>query len=195
MKLTNPIPYHNFELIRDRICLILATEYCGQNETKNVKVWRERSIPFDLTELPAVNVAFDRVTFEPTNPKAQTGDLQFYIDIHVREKHAINENGDTLSSITAQRIAGITRYILMSPEYYLLDFDPGTVFYRFIDSIVTGKANVDDSQHVIVNRVSFKVKANEFVNDLVPVTAEMFSTQIKLEETNKGHYLIIEQND
>lgn len=55
------IPVQNFELIRDRIALILATEINNQfvlsgNEDINCYVWLERSTPFDKIENPIINV-------------------------------------------------------------------------------------------------------------------------------------------
>ena len=57
----NIIPVQNFELIRDRIALILATEVNNQfvlsgNEDINCDVWLERSTPFDKIENPTINV-------------------------------------------------------------------------------------------------------------------------------------------
>lgn len=70
-KITGVIPAQNFEAIRDAIAALLVLELAAQTITASVKVWKERTIPFDLSELPAVNIYFDGAIYSDHNPKKQ----------------------------------------------------------------------------------------------------------------------------
>ena len=186
-KITIQIQPQNFELIRDRIGEILTLELADQAYSNNVSVWKERIIPFNHNELPAVNVAYDNTPYETKTPITQTGINEYYIDIHVNAKHSASEQGDVLASLKAQRLAGIIAYILRAPEYITLDFNPGVIHRTEVSDIKIGKLANQDSIHTVVARLIFKATANEDVKDIEGVDGEIYSTQIKINETEKGH--------
>ena len=68
-KITQAIPPQAFEIIRNRIGLILAEEIDNQSiltydPDLDLTVWVERTVPFDKTELPSVNVSLARGSYD-----------------------------------------------------------------------------------------------------------------------------------
>ncbi len=196
-KITGQIPEQNFELIRDKIGVILVTELAAQTETQGFKVWSERVVPFNNSELPAINISFDNVPYDNHNPKSRTGENEYYIDVITKAKHQGNtedQRGDIIASKKAQRVAGIIAYILSSGEYYTLDFPPGTIQSRWISEIKVGRIEDSDAIHTVLARVTFKVKANEYVDDLTGVAGKVFTAETRLEQTDKGFLYIIDNS-
>jgi len=194
-KIIGQIPVQNFELIRDKIAVILALEIPVQTAASSIKaVWLERFIPFDLEELPAINISYDNTPYDRHDPKSRHGENQYYIDVIVNAKHSVTEKADIKASKLVQRIAGIVCYILSSAEYYTLDFNPGLIQSKWVSDLKIGKLSEGDALHTIVARIIFKVRANEIVGDLTGVLGEIFTTQIKLDETDKGYFIKIDNS-
>lgn len=197
-KINYQIPKQRFELIRENIGQILTDELCGQDYVKqfeNFKVWNERFIQFDLTEMPAINVAYHNTPYQDYTPKEQQGINEYHIDIHMNAIHTRDVKGDTDAALKCQRLAGIVRYILMSQEQFHLGFDPGVVQSRWVETLEMGKITDNDAKQTIVARLTFRVKANEVVANIAPTEMEAIHTQVKLGETEKGHYFIYEVNN
>lgn len=191
-KITNQIPVQNFELIRDKIAEILALELPIQTAASSIKkVWIERFIPFNLEELPAINVTYDNTPYDRHDPKSRHGENQYYIDITTNAKHTATEKGDVLASKNAQRIAGIVSYILSSGEYRTLDFAPGIIQSRWVSDLRMGRLSEGDSLHTIIARITFKVRSSETVGDLTGIAGEVFTSKIQLDETDKGYFIEI----
>lgn len=191
-EITIQIQPRNFEIIRDRIGEILVLELADQVYTQNTSVWRERTIGYDKTELPSVNIGFDNSSYDNDNPIAKRGANQFYIDVHCNSKDQAVEisgtkRGDTIAAITCNRISGIIDYILSAPEYYNLGFDPGVIASNWVSSIKTGRLSEKDSLHTIVNRITFNVISNECVGELSGVPFSSITTKVTINETDKGH--------
>jgi len=185
-KITIQIPEQNFELIRNKLGVILTDELSAQTVATDIDVWLERIIPFDHTELPAINVSWDNVSYDNHNPKTRRGENQYFIDIHINKPHTDSEKGDIAASKFAQRIAGIVAYILSSAEYRTLDFDPGLINSRWVNDISIGRIQDQDALHTVVARITLKVIADETVGDLTGVAGEIFTSEFKLDETDKG---------
>ncbi len=193
-KITYEIDQLNFEKIRENIGQILADELSYQDYTYNlgVTVWNERFIQFDGNEMPAINVAFNKADYEDYTQTARQAVNEYYIDVHANAPHTDTEQGDTRASLMCKRIAGIVSYILMSQEHRLLGFEPGIIQTKWIESMEMGKLSDNDTIHTVVCRIYFKVRANEIVQEIPPVTGEKYTTQIKLGETDKGYYFVSE---
>lgn len=191
-KILGQIPQQNFEIIRDQIGAILTLELADQTDAgaDEFEVWSERVVNWNNEEKKVINVTFDNAPYDNHNPKSRTGENQYFIDVIALAQHegdAKTEKGDVLASLLVQRIAGVIAYILSSPEYYYLDFQPGLIQSRWVSEIKTGKLQEQDATHRQVCRVTFKVKANELVGDLTGVQTLISSSQVKLDDTDKGH--------
>jgi hypothetical protein len=195
-KITYQIGQQNFELIRDNIGQILADELANQTYANNlgVKVWNERFIQFDTTELPAINVAYSDTSYEDYSPTAQQGLNTYHIDIHASASHSDSEKGDEAASVKVKRLAGIVRYILMSMENRFLGFSPGVIQTRRVDTIEIGKIADQDTAHTVVIRVVFRVRANETIQKVDPTTQNFTFVEVKLNETDKGYLYETDQS-
>jgi hypothetical protein len=185
-KITGAIPVQNFESIRDTIASILVLELAAQTLTTSLKVWKERIIPFDVSELPAVNVYFDTAPYDNHNAKNRRAVNHYIIDVHVNAKHTTGSDGDTLASVNAQRYAGIIMYILSSAEYYTLGYQPGIIANRRVESVTIGRIQQNDAMHTVIAQIQFSVTANETVGDLTGMALTYAQTCIKIDTTEKG---------
>jgi hypothetical protein len=189
--ITIQIPEQNFELIRTRIGEILTLELAAQTYAAGITVWKERFVPFNANELPAINVRYNSSSYDNEHLTYSRGDNEYHIDIHSKENGTDALNGDFRSSIKVERLAGIIRYILSSSEYSCLGFQ-SLIENRRVDSIDIGNIPTQDAMNTIVARVTFKVRAGESCNDLTPVNAEGYTTQVKLDDTDKGYRFVID---
>lgn len=139
-----------FEIIRDRIALIIANESQSQQGLalaagKNPDNWKirsylERSNPWEMLQTddgqpPQDESPIANVWFSNSNIDLQASDLvhrqqmnaSYYIDVYgyaVTEKIAGGQiPGDEAAAKEAQRAAKLIRNILMSNEYVKLGFD------------------------------------------------------------------------
>lgn len=192
------IPTQVFETIRDRIGLIITTELAKQyqltsNTLFNAVVWVERFIAFDETEIPAVNIQFNRSRFTTKNHVAQTAELEYFIDVHLSATDSSSARGDVTATTKLHKLLGAIRYILSSAEYVTLGFTPGTVQRKEVTEIaIAPPTNPTDSAHLIMGRVSFTVQANEVVKQLEGYAVSEINSVAKLEYTEKGYKLKIE---
>lgn len=176
----------NFELIRDQIASILVDEFQNQPEMIGVTVWAERKIPFTQSELPAVNILFQKSDYDSKNVSYKRGNNIFLIDVYASEPSTDSESGDKLASIKTQRMAGIIDYILEHPYYITLGFDPGFIQSSLVRSIQVSDAQKQDSLHNVISRLEFEVKASEETSNIQPIIAEGYDTQVKIELTDFG---------
>ena len=185
--ITIQIPAQNFEVIRNSIGTLLAEELASQTAANDVTVWENRFIAFDNSELPAINVSYDNTPYDNHNAQSRRGVNKYYIDVIVSAKHSSTQKADYRSSLLCQKIAGIVAYILSSAEYHTLGLTTGLIQSRWVESLQMGKLAEQDSLHTIVCRVTFNVIAREDVGNLTGTPLEIISSQVKLNETEKGY--------
>jgi hypothetical protein len=185
-KIDGQIPQQNFELIRDQIASILALELSAQTVATNLKTWIERIIPFGLEELPAINIYYQSTPYDNHTPVSRRGINKYIIDIHVNAKHTDADEADKLAAINVQRFAGIVMYILSCGEWYDLGFGPGTIASRWVESCTIGRVEQKDALHTVVAQIAFNVLSTESVGDLTGLVLSVVSTQVKIDETEKG---------
>lgn len=185
----NQISERNFELIRDRIGIILTEELAAQNFTSDLglEVWSERQIAFNQSELPAVNISYDNSGYNSKNVSFKSGENRFFIDVFASDPSNDTEKGDVLAAKKVQRIAGIIDYILESPYYKTLGFDPGLISTSLVENLDMGGMREDDTEHNLACRITFKVVAKETTAQIQPSPAEGYDTQVKLSLTDFGH--------
>jgi len=190
------IPIQNFEIIRDRIALIVATELENQYNLFggfNPSVWIERFIPFDISELPAVNIVFESMALVNKNPSKCLYEGKFNIQVSVSSGDLYNQSGDVLSSIDCQKLTGQIRYILENPNNLRLQFpsNPSIVQGNEISEIQISKPEEKDGNYTTVSQLGLKIKFEENNGVVVPIVGESYVTQMTIETTNKGLRLVI----
>lgn len=149
--------FDSFEIVRDKVALILATEQLEQQQlaiaaAKDPQLWKlrvfiERTNPWEVLRDPAddrtplVNVWFDIANIDLS--ASQTINKQQYdgtvnIDIigfgRTEVLVAGQDSGDEVAAKEAQRAARLVRNIIMSPIYRILELR-GLVGDRWVGTL------------------------------------------------------------
>lgn len=197
-KLTALIPQQNFELVRDRIALILSEELenqrdLGMTELEGMQgVWVGRVAPFQEDELPAVNVTLDNTAFENQSMVSVTGQNLFYIDVYTRAKATDDADADKLADRALDRIVGAICAILRFPDYRTLNFAPPSLGGTKVTRFSKGLSNPDDANSSKAARIEFMVQCPETTELNTAVDIASHYTTVKLAETDKGYLWIWE---
>ena len=188
------IPDQRMELIGNKIALILADELNNQFELTGddiykCDVWSQRLIPFDKTELPAINVVFNRAVNSDNTPETSKFEYVFNITVGVNSKTSKLMRGDVSTSKKLLKLASVIRFILMNPYYQTLGFDEKFIYTRSIDSIDITSYDSNDGTYTFAMMLDFRVTVEEFNGSASGEIVEEVSSQLMLNETDKG-YLI-----
>jgi hypothetical protein len=162
-----------FEIVRDKIALILAKEIQGQQNLAvtagvnpvdyRARVFTEAVTPFQMfmnadgsnddptDESPIINVSFDSSSFDKragSTVNRQKSSTNYNIDCYgwgmaQAERCGGSTMGGTLANFAVQRALKIVRNILMSAEYVTLEMD-GVVWDRWVDSITAFQPLIDN---------------------------------------------------
>lgn len=192
-QIQNVIPTQKFELIRDRIGEILADEINNQyllsyNYNIDAEVWVERIVPFDNTELPAINVQFVGGPYGDTTIKDTQGEYTYHIDVWTNSPSSNDGSGDVLARKKLHRLMGIVRAILQSPFYKTLGYAaPFSCSRKVKDIAVNLLSPGQDALNSVMGRLSFVVRIPETHELVTPVLIYEYITQVKLYLTNKGY--------
>jgi len=202
-----------FEIIRDQIAAILATEVDNQKTLAtaaakdpslwNFKVYSERSNPWELylndssEKTPIVNVWYDNSSFDPAASnivERQATEAVFNIDCYAVENSSDNiagghNPGDKESALAVQRVLRLVRNTLMAAEYTYLELR-GVVWQRWTQSVTMFQPQQDrgSTRPVIAARIAFRVKFSEFSPQISGNVLELIST--KVSRTDDGQIVI-----
>ncbi len=202
VKLNYIIPSSNFELIRDRIAVILKEEMDNQsilrgtgnpvvqNLDYTADFYTERFTPVDKSEPNVVIVSLESSSLSNRTPISQSNECVFSIDIYTHANQTADHIGYYNSGVKLHRLIGLIRHILMSPNYDRLGFINGIIERRDVSQVQF--ASVNDEQDALFSRmarITFNVRMIETSNEIDPVEASGYDTVIKIEETEKGFLL------
>lgn len=187
------IPSQKFETIRDKIGSILADELANQcsltsDPVLDLDVWVERFIPFDESELPAVNVSLATGNFAGHTQKSTEGTYTYFIDVHTKAPTTAVDKGDSLAMVKLQKILGVCRAILEDPKYKTLGFDAPIIFNRKFETLAIADPGKQDAASAVMGRLGFLVKTTETVELINAPLIGRSDTRIKLFETDKGYF-------
>jgi len=191
--ITGIIPSQQFEIIRDKIGLILFEELTNQytltsNEELNLKVYVERLVAFDKTDMPCVNVLFSGGTYNNKNTLSADGNYSFFIDVYSAAKSTTELSGDAKAAFSLQKVLGVCRAILENPQYRDLGYTEPKVSRTSIESIsIQEPQNNQDATSSIMGRLVFNVLVEEDTQLLTANAIDSFSTEVKLNLTDKGY--------
>jgi len=187
------IPQQNFELIRDRIAVILATEVANQfvlssNSEIDCDVWLERTNPFDKIENPVINVSLASDTFDLKNAGTDVRSTAvFNIDCFTSSKTNSGENGDQKAMFKLHRIVGMCRAILEDQAFVTLNFTPPFISRTSVDSINIANPDRLDATNQTMGRLAFTVVFHEGTPLITPPQIAQWYTTVKLDETEQGY--------
>lgn len=199
----------SFEIIRDQIAAILATEIMNQRalavsqslnpDDWGLRVFSERASPVesfpDKTEdsTPVANVWFDSINFIDAGSNVmerQKAEGSFNIDVYgfgrSRAAGTGHDAGDKTAALQAQRAIRLIRNILMAAENTYLGLR-GLVGGRRFQSITSMQPQQDANNifHVVGARLNLVVNFNEFSPQTEPVELEGVSAQVFRQETGE----------
>jgi len=192
--ITTLIPSQSFELIRDRLGLIIADELHNQSLLDNgnpdidANVFVERLIPIDHSEMPLVNVMLAKGVYDSHTQTQSDGTYTYHLDFYTKAKSKNNEEGDKLAVLKLHRLIGIGRAIISDYRYNTLAFVPPFVMSVKVTEVNIADPGNQDSVSSCMGRLTVVVKAPEHSQLKEPVTIGNFHTQIKLVETDKGYF-------
>lgn len=186
------IPPQNFEVVRDQIGAILTAEIHNQllmsgDYNLTLKVWRERLVTFDHTEIPAVNVMYAGAPFDSRDSKQVEGQHDYYIDCYQRSKAREEELPDLLAMVKLHRLLGICRAIIMDPKYKTLGFQSPSIASRSITRILMGDPSKMDATTSVFGRLILTVRMPEVTALINPPKIQDFLSNIRLVLTDKGY--------
>jgi hypothetical protein len=188
------IPQQAFELVRERIGLILKEEISNQvlyyRPDIDAAIWMERSTAFNDSELqegPQVNVSMDRGSYDNKDVNGVDGSYTYNIDVYAQSKTTSAAWGDYNANIIVQKLLGICRYILDNPVYKTLAFTP-----PFIERVNVGEIRMAtpgnlDADNVRMGRLTLNVRVAENEALLTANAIAGYESSVKLYETEKGY--------
>ena len=198
--ITEPIPKQGFEIVGEQLGAILKIELEGQRTLKNMQdvfdVYSERTSPYDKGEGTMVNVLLDGGEFDVHNPSGQQGKTRFNVDVYAAGRSNPDKRGDAVSIKLVQSYIGMIRYILSSTKYKTLGLPPGTIGGTYVTGHqVYDIDNNQDASYVRMMRLTYEVRIYETQQLWAAVPLLINNTQVKLDDTEKGHLYIIENNN
>lgn len=190
----------NFEIVRDQIAAILATEVENQkvlatNAGKDPSLWDmqvylERSDPWEKwinepdNEVPIVSVEYDKKNVQPSasgRVAQQKYTVQYHIDCYgsaiSKDTVGGHRPGDLGAALNAQRANRLCRNILMAGEYTYLGLR-GIVWGRMI--------TVDEAYQVVqaVQKASYGMqKAHHIIANRLTLVVDVHETAPQVEGT------------
>lgn len=198
-KIDEKILPQQFEVIRDRIAVILLDELKNQGDLGIEeldgfdKVWVDRSAPFTESELPAVNISLATGNFDNEDSRSSDGTYTYYIDVYSSAKESEDLPADELASAKVDRILGVIRAVLKHPSYIRLDFAAPSISRTTVSSFQRVSADAADAASVKIGRLQFTVRVPETVRLSPGILLGSSYTRIKLSTTDKGY--VYEYND
>ena len=189
---------NNFEKIRDQVAQILALEINNQfmltgDYEIDLDVWVERSVPFDNTEVPAINVSF--FDGDAANEHVGSSDFtyRFFIDVYAKasdvyQNEALISRGDALAAFRVHKLMRLCWAIIMNQSYLRLGFSPPSISNRTVTSLgITEPKAAGDSDNVTFGRLLLQVRVPETTVLPEPVLLGGSDTMVSLFCTDKGY--------
>jgi hypothetical protein len=189
--LNNLIPKQNFEIIRDVIGAVLKTEFDGQKVLDDTVVvptiYSERFVQFDNTDLPVINVKFNKADYYSKDRTISEGTYQYTIEIVVNGKSTSTKRADHTAAVLLHKIMGMIRAILTDPLYDTLGLERGTIAHTMVKNMyVLDTINGADGNTQLQGAMYFDVQAIERTEIQEGVLLELGITTVKLGLTEKG---------
>ena len=193
--ITEIIPLQNFEIIKDKLGVILLEELSNQKTIQSLSsdlgIFIERQEPYDDSEDVVVNISQNNVSFGSIDEKISQGNISFNIDVYASGNATIDFDGNTITRKKLDLILGWIRYILSSTKYQTLGFQKGFIGGTFVDSIqYDDNYGSQDGAFVRMARLQFSVRANESQQMWNGLEFTGNDTVTKLDSGTKGYKLI-----
>jgi hypothetical protein len=193
--ITEIIPLQNFEIIKDRLGVILFEELMNQKKLQckgiDIDVSIERQEPYDKAEDVVVNISQNNIAYNSIDERNSQGNISFNIDVYASGNATIEKDGNTITRVKLDMILGWIRYILSSTKYQTLAFPKGLIGGTYVDSIqYDDNYGSQDGAFIRMARLQFSVRASEIQEMWNGLEFTGNDTVIKLDNGTKGYKLI-----
>jgi hypothetical protein len=192
-KIIGEITQRNFELVRNRLAVILFDEMERQDYVSTDPLFEKPTIyvegnqSFDANEHPIINVMLQRGDYESKDVIQADGVYLYNIDIHTKAKETSTDNADTLAMLRCQRLLGVCQAIFENPAYKTLDYAPGTIEHVKVNGISIGETSEGDAESTSRARLILEVSVPEGNELKIAGDILGYSTVATLGLTSKGH--------
>jgi len=192
-----------FEVVRDQIGAILATESANQRslataagkdpELWKLRVYLERANPWEafrdmVDTSPIVNVWFDAASYpmgHGNTVERQKSEARYNIDVYAYGQSADDGAtghipGDEAAARSLARAIRLARNILMAAENTYLQLPRGTVWRRWPQSISTFQPQLGEQpvENIIAGRITLEVQFSEFSPQVEGDEIELISIDV-----------------
>lgn len=192
------VPPQQFELIRDRIAMIVAEEFTQQlylgvtGIDPSFKVFVERFSQPNVSEFPIINVSLLHGEYDNQDARSDDGTYFFAVDAYtVSKTKADGFPGDTSAAMKLQRMLGIIRAIFRNPNYRTLLFPAPSISSIRVSKIDIAQPKDDhNSLNVMQGRVTLKIRVPENAElGTTIIPSMLFSTWV-IADSGKGYQVI-----
>ncbi len=191
------IPVQRYELIRDRIYLVLKGEFDNQvynysdSACAGVNWFQSRTIPLDKTESASIVIATFQASYSNKNALSTDGSYKYYLKFMVNAKSNASTQGDQSSSLRLEKLMGIVRYVLEHPNYYNLLFGNDGQYFIKHTEVTNFQIDVEmqskDAQNSSFGEMIFTVVAEEIETPNQANLLVSSDTSVFIELTDKGY--------
>lgn len=193
--ITKPIVRREWELIRDRIALILAQELATQAQLdyddvlfELPDVYTERFVPFSHEEMPAINVMVAQGEYTQETQQAQDGTWTFYVDGYQKAKDTDGQRGDQYAAMRLQRLMGMCQAIIMDSRFKTLLFEAGSISNRSVKRIMMADpTKAMEATNAVMARLTLEVRVTDEVELVDAIPLAEYATIAKMGETALGY--------
>jgi len=192
-KITEIIPRHNFELIRDRIGEILKDEINHQfvltyDAEIDADILIENINPEDKERLPVINISFASGNYSLKDYHGNIkGSYIYNIDFYTNAKTNSAKDGDYRAAIRLQKLIGLCRYILDNPIYKTLGYAAPLIHRVYCGDINIANSGRNDAVNSMMGRMTFNVEVQESMLLIQPSLIAGFETTVKIDVSGKGY--------
>jgi hypothetical protein len=183
-----------FELIRNRLFAIVADELFQQaaitydDDFLDATVYMERYVPFQVTEMPALNVTYAGMVPLRESKNSAHREYRYFIDVYGASPTTADERGDRRSSMRVQRLMAVVDAILRDKRYITLGFAAPFIMNTRTDAMNVGnQSDTKDASNICLARLEFIVAVPENVQDIQPRTLDSYVTQVTIDNTDLGY--------
>lgn len=192
--ITEIIPIQNFEIVKNKVEVILFTELINQKKLQckeiDIEVFTERQQPYSNGEDVVVNVSLNNIPYSGIDAKNTNGNLIFNIDVYAGGFATLDNDGNKVSRSKLELITGWIRYILSSTKYNTLGLPKGIIGGTYVDSIqFDDNYGNQEANFIRMARIQFSVRVIENQEMWQGIELQGNDTVIKIHDSEKGYKL------
>lgn len=193
--ITDIIPIQNFEIVLNKLGVILLEELTNQIDLQNLDnelgIFISRQEPYGKEEDVMINITLDNSNYSGKTQKDRQGLTTYYVDVFCQGIESENQTGSTSSRITLMQYVGMIGFILSSTKYKTLGFENNLIGGTMVDSIqVQNNYGNQDANFISFARITFSARLQEVQDTWTGIELLGNDTNIKIDTTNKGYKLI-----